>query len=72
MKRPFNSADLNEIGSSLKNRADILMYQGELDDLGNEIGIIVGTRYTNFSEEDLEDFLSGIRHGISLTNGTHG
>ena len=41
----------------------------DISDIGNEIGIII-------AEQDLEDmttqdFISGIKHGISLVDGTH-
>lgn len=42
---------------------------GDLSDVGNEIGIVLG-RYID-KEQDLKDFIQGIRHGISLTNGEH-
>lgn len=37
----------------------------ELSDLGNEIGRIVGRHPGS------DDFLHGVKHGISLSNGTH-
>jgi len=40
----------------------------DLADLGNEIGILVG-KYTQ--GDDLDSFIAGIRHGVSLTDGTH-
>jgi len=45
---------------------------GDLSDVGNEIGIIVG----DWIDEDKfgfekDSFISGIKHGISLTDGTH-
>jgi len=44
----------------------------DLSDLGNEIGFVVG----KFIDKEKigferEDFISGIRHGISLIDGTH-
>ena len=42
---------------------------GDLSDVGNEIGIVLG-RYID-KERDLKDFIQGLRHGISLTNGEH-
>ena len=46
---------------------------GELSDVGNEIGIVIA-KY--FDEEDngfdKEAFITGLNHGISLTDGTHG
>jgi hypothetical protein len=45
---------------------------GDLSDIGNEIGIILG----KYLEEDklgyeLSSFIHGIEHGISITKGTH-
>lgn len=45
---------------------------GDISDLGNKIGILVGNwikkRKPGFEKND---FLSGIYHGLSLTDGTH-
>ena len=42
---------------------------GDLSDVGNEIGIVLGNYIEN--EQEFKDLVQGIRHGISLTNGTH-
>jgi hypothetical protein len=44
----------------------------DLGDLGNEIGILVG-KYTDKNKlgYELESFIAGIKHGVSLTKGTH-
>jgi len=51
----------------------------DLTDVGNEIGIIIG-KYTNRGKKrndnwktgyDKDDFIHGIEHGISLSDGTH-
>lgn len=44
----------------------------DLSDLGNEIGISVG-KHINEAKTgyEMDSFIAGIRHGISLTNGTH-
>ena len=70
-KRTFNSSDLSWISVSLKGKSDVTIYEGDLSDCGNEIGYTVGKRYKNMTEEEIEDFITGIGHGISLTNGTH-
>ena len=44
---------------------------GDISDIGNEIGIAVGIVIENMTEEEINDFISGFRHGVSLTNGTH-
>jgi len=31
----------------------------------------VGHTYKNMTEENINDFIFGFRHGVSLTNGTH-
>jgi 2-keto-4-pentenoate hydratase/2-oxohepta-3-ene-1,7-dioic acid hydratase in catechol pathway len=69
--KTFDQDDLNWIGNSLRENSIIMTYTGDLSDCGNEIGIIVGERYKNMSEDETSDFISGIKHGISLTNGTH-
>ena len=43
---------------------------GDISDVGNEIGVTIGEYLS--TEEELKDFISGLKHGISLKNGTHG
>jgi hypothetical protein len=50
-----------------------IKFNGDLSDLGNDIGLNVGM-YINddslgYEEDDLTD---GIRHGISIIDGSHG
>lgn len=46
--------------------------QGDLSDLGNEIGKILGTYIDNQEiGYELDDFLSGIEHGVSIIDETH-
>jgi hypothetical protein len=35
------------------------------------IGIAVGIVIEHMTQEEINDFISGFRHGVSLTNGTH-
>ena len=44
----------------------------DLSDLGNEIGISIG-KYINEARMgyELDSFVSGIKHGVSLIDGTH-
>ena len=51
--------------------SDIKYKSKDLCDSGNELGIVVGNIIKMMNEEQVEEFFSGIRHGISLTNGTH-
>jgi 2-keto-4-pentenoate hydratase/2-oxohepta-3-ene-1,7-dioic acid hydratase in catechol pathway len=69
--REFNKTKLNYIANTLKEAVNRVEYTGDISDLGNEIGVIVGHAYENMTEENINDFISGFRHGISLTNGTH-
>lgn len=56
----------------IASKLDSVPYNnGDISDIGNEVGIAVGSILSNFSEEEINDFISGFRHGVSLTNGTH-
>jgi hypothetical protein len=43
-----------------------------MSDVGNEIGIIIA-KYFNDEDNgwDVDSFITGLRHGISLIDGTH-
>ena len=45
----------------------------DLSDIGNEIGIAVGENILNVKKLgfDVDSFINGFKHGISLTDGTH-
>ena len=43
----------------------------DMSDVGNEVGYVVGHVFSNMTEEEIKDFIIGLKHGISLTNGTH-
>jgi len=62
----------NKIKEDIKSQLDTIDYQGDLSDIGNEIGIILG-HYIHENELgwELKSFFDGIKHGISLTNRTH-
>jgi hypothetical protein len=58
----------------ISKRLSILPYDsGDISDIGNEIGIILG-KYIDEQDHgwDKDGFISGLKHGISLTDGTHG
>lgn len=57
---------LNRIKTQLEN---VNYDNGDVSDVGNEIGIVLGDFI--HTESELQDFIQGIRHGMSLTNGTH-
>ena len=71
MSREFDNTKLNYIANTLKETANRMEYTGDISDLGNEIGVTVGHAYKNMTEENINDFIFGFRHGVSLTNGTH-
>jgi hypothetical protein len=48
-----------------------IWYEGDISDFGNEVGYCLGQVIENMNEEQIRDFLHGLQHGISLTNGTH-
>jgi hypothetical protein len=43
----------------------------DLSDLGNEIGFILGDIIKDMDDENIQTFITGFKHGVSLTNGTH-
>lgn len=56
------------LGKIKDAKLDIVGIDGyDFGDLGNVVGTVLG----NLSREDLEDFIRGIEHGVSLTNGSH-
>lgn len=48
-----------------------IWYEGDMADLGNEVGFCLGQVIQNLTEDQITDFIHGLQHGISLTNGTH-
>jgi hypothetical protein len=64
--------DFDQVLKNVTQKLLIIKYKnGDLGDLGNEIGIAVGEVVKDMTESETNTFISGIRHGISLTNGTH-
>jgi hypothetical protein len=70
----MGSVDLREVLEQviphIQERINNMPKYGDMADFGNEIGYCVGKAHL-FNEEDIEDFITGLQHGISLTNGTH-
>lgn len=71
MVRVVDNTKINDIANSLKVSTSGMNYIGDISDLGNEIGVVVGLAFKDMTEEDITDFIQGFRHGVSLTNGTH-
>jgi hypothetical protein len=61
---------LNNLDTELKSRKTNIKHY-DMSDIGNEIGIIAAKYFKNDLGWEKEDFISGIKHGISLTDGTH-
>ena len=67
-------SDFKHICKEISERLDNLPYEnGDASDIGNEIGIILGKylKENKFGYEK-DDFISGLTHGISITDGSHG
>ena len=71
MVRVVDNTKINDIANSLKVSTSGMNYIGDISDLGNEIGVVVGSAFKDMTDEDITDFIQGFRHGVSLTNGTH-
>lgn len=56
-----------------ENVLETRLKTGDFGDLGNEIGIIIGNMFRSqpMTREEIEDFVVGFEHGVSLTNDTH-
>jgi hypothetical protein len=44
---------------------------GDIGDIGNEVGFKLGSILKNLNDDEINDFIHGFKHGVSLTNGTH-
>ncbi len=71
MERLFSPKVFEDLIEDLKERHKEINYIGDVSDMGNEIGVSVGKRYPNMNQIEIENFISGFKHGVSLTNGTH-
>ncbi len=61
----------NAIRALMNSQEDILEDKSDLSDFGNIIGLAIGEHIDDEMGYELEDFISGLRHGISLKDGTH-
>jgi hypothetical protein len=65
------SLQLIQLASVISEKATEVKYSGDISDFGNEVGYCVGHVIKNMTEQQTKEFIWGIKHGISLTNGTH-
>ena len=61
--------NFNELKKKIIEQLDNARYEGDLSDVGNEIGIVIAEYFDE--ENTVDDFIHGLKHGISLTDGTH-
>ena len=68
------SHKFKNICSEISERLSNIPYEsGDASDIGNEIGIILAKYFDdNDFGWDKDGFISGLNHGISITDGTHG
>jgi len=57
------------VKDEIREQLDKINYHGDLSDIGNEIGIVIAKYFDE--ENNLQDFIMGVKHGVSLTDGTH-
>lgn len=66
-------SDFKTICEEISEKLGNLPYEnGDASDIGNEIGIVLGKylKKDKFGFEK-EDFIAGLNHGVSLSDGTH-
>jgi len=57
---------------SMSLKLDKVEYNnGDISDIGNEVGVAIGTLIPDMTDNEISMFISGFKHGVSLTNGTH-
>jgi hypothetical protein len=61
--------NFDEVVGEIISQLASIDYSGDLPDIGNEIGIVIAKYFDK--ENTVEDFIHGLKHGISLTDGTH-
>ena len=71
MSKIIGPTTLKTISSILLRKADEVTYFGDLSDLGNELGLVIGEIYPELDENEISEFIIGFQHGVSLTNRTH-
>ena len=58
----------------IKQLENIQWQEGDIGDIGNEIGIAIAEIIKNDGDnldEKIQEFISGLRHGVSLVDGIH-
>lgn len=60
-----------QVKKDIIEQLNTVEYEGDLSDIGNEIGIAIGKYISNDMGYEADDFIHGVKHGISLIDGTH-
>ena len=67
MERLFSPQIFKTLLKELEERREDLKYIGDISDLGNELGQVIGRQYPKMTDIEINELMMGIRHGISLT-----
>lgn len=71
MTRIIGPTTLKKLSEIISEISEEVTYFGDLSDLGNEIGVAIGEMFPDMTEQEVSEVILGLKHGISLTNGTH-
>lgn len=71
MSRIIGPTTLKKLSEIISEISEEVTYFGDLSDLGNEIGVAIGEMFPDMTEQEVSEVILGLKHGISLTNGTH-
>lgn len=71
MSRIIGPTTLKKLSEIISEISEEVTYFGDLSDFGNEIGVAIGEMFPDMTEQEVSEVILGIKHGISLTNGTH-
>jgi hypothetical protein len=65
----------DQIKEEIIHQLENMAFQGDLGDIGNEIGIVIAKYIMKKDADkkglDLDSFIRGVKHGVSLIDGTH-
>ena len=67
-------SEFKKVCTELSQRLSNIPYDNaDMSDIGNEIGIIIAKYFNNKDNGwGVDSFITGLRHGISLTDESHG
>jgi len=62
---------MKKIIKKLKEELDKIPDSCDIGDIGNTIGIVIGENVDDTPGYDKDSFMSGLKHGFSLIDGSH-